>query len=115
MREVIKQLFFKDSDLNRRISESIRAAFLRDGTVLICSIVVLASVIFALCALHFGFLQDFWLIPLLYSFLFAPVFGVLAVIDILKRGWTSKRGLAVLCSAVAVALVAALMYLRIHQ
>jgi hypothetical protein len=114
MREVLKQLFVKDSELNRRISQSIRAACLRDGTILVCGIVILALALFAWCALRFGFSFDFWFIPFFYALIFAPTFVVLAAMDILRRGWTLKRVFALLCSAVAVALVAALMYVRIH-
>jgi hypothetical protein len=115
MRELLKQLFIKDSDLNRRMGEAVRAACLRDGTILVCSIVILALATFGWCASHFGFSHDVWFIPLFCSMIFAPAFVVLAAMDILKRGWTLKRVFALLCSAVAVALVAVLMYVRIHQ
>ncbi|MGH7988564.1 MAG: hypothetical protein ACREDS_00010 [Limisphaerales bacterium] len=115
MCEFIKQLFVKDSELNRRIGQSIRAACFRDGTVLICSIVILVLAIFAWFALHFGFSRDFWLIPFFYAMIFSPAFVMLAAMDIFKRGWTLKRIFALLCSVVGVALVAALIYFRIHQ
>ena len=115
MREVIKQLFVKDSDLNRRIGASIRRAILRDDTILICSIVILVLASFALCAFHFNFPRDFWLIPLCYSFFFAPAFALLSVVDIFKRGWSTNRLFALLLSSVAVALVAFVFYLRFQQ
>jgi hypothetical protein len=115
MREILKQLFVKDSDLNRRMGDAVRAACLRDGTILICGISILALAIFAWCALHFGLRRDFWIIPFFYAMIFAPTFIVLATMDVLKRGWTLKRVIAILCSAVAIALVAALIYVRIHH
>src|SRR5271155_4037432 len=115
MREILKQLFAKDSDLNRRMGEAVRAACLRDGTILVCGISILVLAIFAWCALHFGLPRDFWIIPFFYAMIFAPTFIVLATMDVLKRGWTLKRAIAFLCSAVAVALVAVLIYVRIHH
>jgi hypothetical protein len=115
MREILKQLFVKDSDLNRRMGEAVRGACLRDGTILVCGISILTLAIFAWCALHFGLPRDFWFIPFFYAMIFAPTFTVLATMDVLKRGWTLKRAIALLCSAVAVALVAALIYVRIHH
>jgi hypothetical protein len=115
MRELLKQLLVKDSDMNRRISESVRAACLRDGTILVCSVVVLALSAFALYAVRFGFPFGWWCIPAIYSMFFAPTFFVLAAMDIMKRGRTSKRVYALLCSSVAVGLTAILFFYRMHQ
>jgi peptidoglycan/LPS O-acetylase OafA/YrhL len=115
MHDLIKQLFVKDSDLNRRISQSIQAAYLRDSTILICSIVSLVLAIFAWIASYFGFPLDFWSIPLFLAFLFAPVFGVLAALDMLKRERTLKRFLALLCAAATVVVVAYQIYVKICQ
>ena len=115
MREIIKQLFAKDSGLNRRISASVQRFILRDDAIFICSIVILFLALFALCAFHYGFPRDFWIIPLLYSMIFAPAFVLLSVLDIFKRGWTTARLFALLLSLFAVALVALLIYLRFQQ
>jgi len=115
MREVIKQLLVKDSDLNRRISEYIRRALLRDDTIFGCGIVILTLAVLAQFAFHLGRSSDIWFFPFFYALIFAPTFGVLATMDIIKRGWTLKRFLAILCSAVAVVLVAIQIYVRIHQ
>jgi ABC-type glycerol-3-phosphate transport system permease component len=115
MRELLKQLFVKDSDMNRRMGEAVRAACLRDGTILVCSVVVLALSAFALCAFRFGFPFDCWSIPAIYSMIFAPTFVVLAAMDIMKRGRTSKRVYSLLCSGMAVGLTATVFYYRMHQ
>jgi hypothetical protein len=86
MREVIKQLFVKDSDLNRRISGFIRRALLRDDTIFACGIVILTLAAFAQFAFHLGASRDVWFFPFFYALIFAPGFAVLAAMDVLKRG-----------------------------
>lgn len=106
MRKILKQLFYKNSDLNRRLSGLIQKAFFRDETLLICSLFFLGLAMFAYGAFRFGLPRVFWAMPLTCSILYGPTFGPLAVIDILKRGWTRWRFFALLCSAAGIALVA---------
>lgn len=113
--KAMKELTVKDSDLTRKIRVFFRRTLLRDNTVFVCGIVVLFLAAFAQFALYIRGRSDIWFFPFFYAFFFAPVFGVLAARDILKRRWTWKRGLAFLCSALAMVLVAIQLYVQIFQ
>ena len=95
-------------------TESVRKFLLKYDILLICSIGVLALQLLV-WTMHF-----YMLFPRLdlslsaYPFIVAPVFAVLAVVDIIKRGFTWKRLVAFLCASSSVVLVAVTIYLKIH-
>jgi hypothetical protein len=88
---------------------------LKHDLLLICSVGVLALELLV-WIMHFYMLFPRLCLSLsAYAFIFAPVFIVLAVMDILKRGLTWQRIVAFLCSLSAVILVAVTIYLKLHE
>ena len=114
MRALLKQVFAKDSDLNWRLTNFTRAFYLRHDMLLIGSVGIFALAVFGWSISHFVILRDFGATVFTLVLLFSPVFVVLAIMDILKSGLTRNRIIALVCSAVAVGLVAARVYIVIH-
>jgi hypothetical protein len=115
MSTFLKQMFVKDSDFNRRGSEFLRTTCFGTRFLLTGSSVVLVLALLGWCGLLSPAFR--WFTP--YAFVvvmfLAPAFTVIALMDIRRSGWTLSRCVALVCSAVAVALLVIAVYQVIHR
>jgi hypothetical protein len=112
---LLKQMFVKYSDFNRRFNEFLRTCYLGARPLLAGSAVALLLAMLGWLGLIRPAFR--WVTPYAFAIIvvLAPAFTAVAVMDIRRSGWASSRFVALVCSAVAVALMVMASYQMIYR
>jgi hypothetical protein len=112
---LLKQMWVKHSYFNRRINEFLRTCYVGARSLLVCSVVALMLAMLGWWGLFWPAFR--WFTPCAFAILvvLAPAFTVVAVMDIRRSGWASSRSIALVCSAVALALMVIGFYQVIYR
>lgn len=110
MSTFLRQMFVKDSVVNRRASELLHTTRFGARALLVGSLVALSLVTLGWGGLVWPDLRMVMPYAFVTVMFVAPALIVVVVMDIRRSGWTWSRSAALACSIAAVALLAAAAY-----